>query len=282
MVAGLVVRVPASSANLGPGFDVLGMALDLCADFGTGMAPDGALQLDEYHPTSIAFVSSGGAGPVWTRGSIPMGRGLGFSGAARVGGAALAAVQGAEDPSTALHEGAEHILRMSAGLEGHADNVGASLYGGVVASVDGAALPLSIGPTIAAATVVVWIPETTTSTDSSRAGLAPTVERSDAVHNLARVVQFVLAVERDDPTLLAGATSDRLHQSHRLPYVAGAAEALAAGVDAGAWCGWLSGSGPTIAFLCETSAVSSVVESMPDSGHCKELKIDMLGARLVD
>jgi homoserine kinase len=281
MVAELVVRVPASSANLGPGFDVLGMALDLCADFGTGVAPDGALQLDEYHPTSIAFVSSGGAGPVWMRGSIPMGRGLGFSGAARVGGAALAVVQGAEDPSAALHDGAENILRTSAGLEGHTDNVAASLYGGVVASVDRAALPLSVGPMIAAATVVVWIPETTTSTDSSRAGLPSTVERPDAVHNLGRVVQFVLAVERDDPTLLVGATSDRLHQSRRLSYVAASAEALAVGVDAGAWCGWLSGSGPTIAFLCETSAVSSVVESLPGSGHCKELKIDTLGARLV-
>ena len=281
MVAEPVVRVPASSANLGPGFDVLGMALDLCADFGTGVAPDGALQLDEYHPTSIAFVSSGGAGPVWMRGSIPMGRGLGFSGAARVGGAALAVVRGAEDPSTALHDGAENILRTSSGLEGHTDNVAASLYGGVVASVDRAALPLSVGPMIAAATVVVWIPETTTSTDSSRAGLPSSVERPDAVHNLGRIVQFVLAVERDDPTLLVGATSDRLHQSRRLSYVAGAAEALAAGVDAGAWCGWLSGSGPTIAFLCETSAVSSVVESLPGSGHCKELKIDTLGARLV-
>jgi homoserine kinase len=211
-----------------------------------------------------------------------MGRGLGFSGAARVGGAALAVVQGAEDPSAALHDGAQSILRTSADLEGHADNVAASLYGGVVASVDSAALPLRVGPVIAAAAAVVWIPETTTSTDSSRAGLPPAVERSDAIHNLGRVVQFVLAVERDDPTLLLGATSDRLHQSHRLPYVAGAAEALAAGVDAGAWCGWLSGSGPTIAFLCEASAVSPVVESMPDSGHCKELRIDTLGARLVD
>jgi homoserine kinase len=260
----------------------LGMALDLCADFGLGAAPHGALQLDEYHPTSIAFVSSGGVGPVWMRGSIPMGRGLGFSGAARVGGAALAVVQGAEDPSGALHQGAADVLRISAGLEGHADNVAASLFGGVAASVDGAAIPFRVGPTFAAAAVVVWIPEATSSTDSSRAGLPSTIERSDAIHNLGRVVQFVLAVERDDPALLLGATSDRLHQPHRLPHVSGATEALASGVDAGAWCGWLSGSGPTLAFLCETSAVSSVVESMPKSGHCKELKIDTLGARLVD
>ena len=135
---------------------------------------------------------------------------------------------------------------------------------------------------MAAATVVVWIPEATTSTDSSRAGLPSTVERADAIHNLGRVVQFVLAVERDDPSLLVGATSDRMHQSHRLSFVEGATEALAAGVDAGAWCGWLSGSGPTIAFLCETSTVPAVVGSMPGAGHCKKLKIDTRGARLVE
>ena len=277
-----IVRVPASSANLGSGFDVLGMALDLCADFGTGAAPPDARQLDEYHPTSVSFTSAGGEGPVWIRGSIPMGRGLGFSGAARVGGASLAVVQGADDPEGALRDGAGTILRISSDLEGHGDNVAASLFGGVVASVDGAALSLRVGPVIAAAAVVVWIPEATTSTDSSRAGLSSTIERADVIHNLGRVAQFVLAVERDDPMLLSGATADRIHQPYRLPHVAGAPEALAAGIEAGAWCGWLSGSGPTIAFLCDASAVPSVVNSMPTSGHCKRLGIDTLGTRIVD
>ena len=127
-----VVRVPASSANLGSGFDVLGMALDLHADFGTGPAPDGAQHLDEHHPTSIAFESAGGAGSVWMRGSIPMARGLGFSGAARVGGVGLAVVQGADDPTVALRDGAQKILRISADLEGHGDNVAASLVGVVL------------------------------------------------------------------------------------------------------------------------------------------------------
>ena len=277
-----IVRVPASSANLGPGFDVLGMALDLHADLGTGPAPDGAQDLDEHHPSSIAFASAGGLGPLWMRSSIPMGRGLGFSGAARVGGGALAVVQGADNPQAALHDGAQKILQIGAALEGHGDNAAASLFGGVTASIDGAALPLRVGPVMAAATVVVWIPEATISTDSSRAGLPSTVERSDAIDNLGHVVQFVIAVERDDPSLLVGATADRMHQSHRLSYVAGGQEALAAGIDAGAWCGWLSGSGPTIAFLCETSTVAEVVGSMPGAGHCKNLKIDTFGTRLIE
>jgi len=256
------------------------MALNLCADFGTGDAPQGALQLDEFHPASIAFVSSGGDGPLWTKGSIPMARGLGFSGAARVGGAALAVVQGSDSPMDALRNGAEKILRISSELEGHGDNVVASLFGGIAALVDGTTVSLRLGPVISNATVVVWIPEVTTSTDSSRASLAPTVDRADAIHNLGRVVQFVTAIEHDDPTLLDGATSDRLHQSSRFEHVPGASEALVAGVEAGAWCGWLSGSGPTVALLCDGSDAAAVAGSLPNGGHCKQLQIDTLGTRI--
>jgi homoserine kinase len=282
--SGTVVRVPASSANLGPGFDVLGMALDLCADFGTDEAPEGALPLDEFHPASIAFVSAGGEGPLWMRGSIPMARGLGFSGAARVGGAALAVVRGSDSPETALENGAEKILRISSDLEGHGDNVVASLFGGIAALVDGTTVSLRLGPVISNAVVVVWIPNVMTSTDSSRAGLAPIVDRADAVYNLGRVVQFVIAIEHDDPTLLIGATSDRLHQSNRFNHVPGAADSLAAGVEAGAWCGWLSGSGPTVALLCDAADAGAVVGSLPEGGpeggHCKQLGIDTLGTRI--
>jgi len=256
---GPVVRVPASSANLGSGFDVLGMALNLCADFGTGDAPQNALQLDEFHPANIAFVLSGGEGPLWMSGSIPMARGLGFSGAARVGGAALAVVQGSDRPQVALRNGVQRILRISSELEGHGDNVVASLFGGVAALVDGTTVSLRLGPVISNATVVAWIPEVTTSTDSSRAGLPRMIDRADAVHNLGRVVQFVVAIEHDDPTMLLGATSDRLHQSSRFEHMPGAAEALAAGVEAGAWCGW--------------HCCAMVQMSRPWSGRCQMMAI---------
>jgi homoserine kinase len=278
----IAVRVPASSANLGPGFDVLGMALDLCADVGTGEAPDAALQLDEHHPATIAFTALGGTGPLWIRCSIPMGRGLGFSGAARVGGAALAVVAGAADADAALHQRREEILDVATRLEGHGDNVSASLYGGIVASVGARPLALRVGPRFAAASVVAWIPDEVTSTDRSRAELPAAVERSDAVHNLERIVQFVLAVERDDPALLSGATADRLHQPQRLPAVTGASDALLAGTEAGAWCGWLSGSGPTVAFLCPGAASQMVIDAMPPGGHSKELHMDLAGARVIE
>ena len=90
-----VVRVPASSANLGPGFDTLGMALGLHAELGfvDSGTPDGANEADEHHPATIAFRRAGGVGRLWVRSSIPIGRGMGYSGAVRVGGLVAAHLQ---------------------------------------------------------------------------------------------------------------------------------------------------------------------------------------------
>jgi len=281
----IAVRVPASSANLGAGFDVLGMALDLHLDVGIGDAPVGAQSIDRHHLTSRAFAAFGATTeptpPMWVRTSIPMGRGLGFSGAARVGGAALGALVRAEDPDAALLAARDVVLDVAVALEGHGDNAAASVFGGVVAWVDGRAIPLRAGSKLASASVVVWIPDLTTSTDRSRSILPDRVARADAVHNLGRVAQFVLAIEHDDPSLLAGATDDRLHQAVRLPEVPGAAAALDAGIAAGAWCGWLSGSGPTVAFLVDAPAVDAVIAALAETGHVKHLHIADRGVHLI-
>ena len=132
----IAVRVPASSANLGPGFDALGMAIALHAEVGLVDASTGSAerskQVDEHHPASIAFAAAGGKGTLWVRSPIPIGRGLGFSGAMRVGGAAVAMIQRVGD--RALVDRHADVLGVAAGLEGHADNVAASLYGGIVAT----------------------------------------------------------------------------------------------------------------------------------------------------
>ena len=261
---------------------MLGLALDLYADIGLGATPTGATALDEHHPASIAFTELGGSGAIWMRCNVPMARGLGFSGAVRVGGAALAAAQRSTEPETAIDDAAEEILTVTARLEGHGDNVAASLLGGAVAYVDDRALAMRIGPVLAAATVVAWIPDTTTPTDRSRRSLPPMVERRAAVHNIGRAIQFALAVEHDDPGLLAGATSDRMHQSERISHLVGAEAALRDGVGAGAWCGWLSGSGPTVALMCAAERASEVIAALPSGGHSKILGIDRIGARLVE
>jgi homoserine kinase len=279
-----VVRVPASSANLGAGFDVLGMALDLYLDIGSGDVPDGAQLVDAHHPAAKAFAESGCADStahLWVRSAIPMGRGLGFSGAARVGGAALAAIGDSRDAAGALADARSSVLDVAVRLEHHGDNAAASACGGVVVWIDGRVIPLRVGPLLAAASVVAWIPDTTTSTERSRGALADVIARADAVHNLGRMAQFVLAFEHDDPSLLAGATDDRLHQPVRLAGLARAAEALDAGVNAGAWCGWLSGSGPTVAFLTDAGLADVVAAALPEAGHVKRLRIVERGVHVL-
>lgn len=274
------IRVPASSANLGPGFDVLGMALTLHAEIGCGGVPQGAHAADDHHPATVAFRRAGGSGSIWIRSPIPMGRGLGFSGAMRVGGASAAFVQ--VDGRDALddHETCREILRISADLEHHADNAAASLHGGIVAVADDTVtnVPLAFDPA-----VVVWIPAAaTTSTDRSRTYLSDTVARADAVFNLSRVAMFVAACASGDAAAFRQATEDRLHQAERLAAVPESAAALGAGLDAGAWASWLSGSGPTVAMLCEPSRADEVAAALPGSGHTKVLRIDHLGATVTE
>jgi len=274
------VRVPASSANLGAGFDVLGMALDLHAEAGVGEPPDerGAAVVDEHHPARIAFERMGGSGPLWVRCPIPGGRGLGFSGAVRVAGAVAALVQ--RDGLGALDDEARRaVLAITAEMERHADNVAASLFGGVVITIGSTPditvcrVPLAFNPA-----VLVWVPgSATTSTDHSRGQLRDQVALADAVHNIACAATFVAACASGDHSLLRAATEDRLHQQQRLAHVPQSAAALQAALEAGVWAAWLSGSGPTIAALCEPSRADEVAAQLPSSGHVKRLRIDHEG-----
>ncbi|MAT04481.1 MAG: homoserine kinase [Acidimicrobiaceae bacterium] len=266
------VRVPASSANLGAGFDVLGLALTLHAELGVGPPPDGARIAEPSHPASVAFGRAGGSGSLWVKSPIPMGRGMGFSGAVRVGGCAVAAVQrhgpAALDDPTVLAE----ICATATELEGHADNVAPSIYGGIVVCADDHVQPVPLGFEPA---IVVWVPDgTTTSTDRSRATLAAEVSRSDAVFNLGRVATFVAACAAGDTAALRMATDDRLHQPTRLAAVPETARALDAALDLGAWAAWLSGSGPTMAAMCDPGDANRIAAGLPDTGHTKMLAVD--------
>jgi homoserine kinase len=274
-----VVRVPASTANLGAGFDALGMALSIVAELGVVAADEPvarAVVADERHPATIAFESAGGTGAIWVRSPIPMGRGLGYSGAMRVGGAALAVAQraGAADGDAAIRAERARIFGIAADLEGHADNVAASAYGGVVAT-DGArvvGLPTPLDPD-----VVVWIPPVTTSTDASRTRLPTAVPFADAVFNVGRVATFAAALASGEVAALRDATDDRIHQRYRLADAPASAAALAAGLAAGAWCGWLSGSGPTVAFLVEPGSGEAIARRLPADGASKVVAIDPTG-----
>ncbi len=270
------VRVPASSANLGPGFDTLGMALSL--HFELGLEPleelPDAAPVEAGHPAAVAFRALGGTGDLWVRSPIPSGRGLGFSGAARIAGLVAAVAQ--RDGGFDFDRDAAEVMAHAVRLEGHADNVAASLYGGVVATSGDHTIrvPLGFDPA-----VVCWVPFVETSTDESRGKLPGQLPMGDVVFNLAHVAMLVAALAAGDVDTLQVATGDRIHQDIRFAHVPDSKAALDAMRAAGAWCGWLSGSGPTVAALCPASQAETVAAACPaEGGHAKILRIDHAGA----
>jgi homoserine kinase len=274
-----MIRVPATSANLGPGFDALGMAVTLYADVGVvGVddMPDDAHEANDTHPAQIAFVLAGGTGRVWTCTNIPMGRGLGFSGAVRIGGVVAAEVQ--QHGADAWSRETSQALRIGTELEGHADNVAASLYGSIVATADGRVVKITtpLDPVF-----VAWVPSFTTSTNESRTTLGPVIAFDDAVFNIGRTALLVAAFAAGDVATLAAATQDRLHQDVRFSVAERSRDALAAGLAAGAWCGWLSGSGPTVALLGDAKDADAICGALPADGSAKQLRIDHDGARII-
>jgi len=258
----MIARAPASSANLGPGFDALGLALALHAevgalDDGAAGAPPGATVAEPTHPAAVAHRRAGGSGRVWVRCPIPSGRGLGFSGAVRAAGALLALAQ-LEGPEAA-QGGRRRLLPLLAELEGHADNVAASILGGAVATAGGRAVRIPLGCSPA---VVVAVPPFETSTAASRRLLGAGVGFDDAVFNVGRTALLVAALAAGDVDALRDATQDRLHQERRLDAAPPSRAALEAALDHGAWCAWLSGSGPTVAALCEPDQAGSLAARM--------------------
>jgi homoserine kinase len=277
----IVVRVPASSANLGPGFDALGMALTLSAEIvADGDAGDHGdrAPVEATHPADVAFRLGGGTGELRVRSPIPPGRGLGFSGAMRVGGLLAAAHQrlaGADDGGRVDRR---EVLALAVELEGHADNAAASLLGGLVATSGGRAVPV---PMALHPAVVLWIPRAGTSTQRSRGALPSTVAFADASFNVGRTALLVAALVTGDVESLRTATEDRLHQDRRLAATAPSRRALSTGLDVGAWCGWLSGSGPTVALLCDPDQaddLAAAVLSAVGAGRTMIQSVDVAGA----
>ena len=261
------VRVPASTSNLGAGFDCFGLALRLylrvratvsreasgpCVVRSSGEGGGSELPRSGdnliYRAMRFAAEREGWTLPpvrLAARNEIPLGRGLGSSAAAIVAGLALAAsLCGRQLEDAAL-------LRYATELEGHADNVAASLRGGWVTTCvrdDGAVLAVRRRwpPGVK---VVVVSPEVSLETSRARAALPPTVERADAVYNLQRAALFGAALEAGDDDLVWEAMRDRLHQPHRRDLVPGLAAALDTPRQPGLVGLALSGAGPSVVAL---------------------------------
>ena len=264
------VRVPATSANLGPGFDALGLALRLHNVLELEPAEEPAIEVEgegaatlPRDPSHLAYraalaVHARAGRParafrIRQRNRIPLGRGLGSSAAAIVAGAVVAnALLG--DPLDR-----QGLLDLAAELEGHPDNVAAALLGGLVVCADTPSGIRWVRLTPPALAAVVAVPEFAVSTREARRLLPPQVPFGDAVFNVTRTALLVAALTAGRTDLLGQATEDRLHQPYRAALVPGLEEAFAAARRAGAHGVALSGSGPTVLALGEAAGIGEAI-----------------------
>jgi len=280
----VLVRVPATSANLGPGFDTLGLALSVYDELVVTELPAGTLEVivagegaDDVprdasnlvvRAIAYAFEAVGRPLPglrLEARNVIPHGRGLGSSGAAVVSGllAAKGLLEGEVDFS------ADTLLRLATELEGHPDNVAPALFGGLtIAWVD------EDGPQHKKLIVhrgvspIVFVPDFTMSTSVARSLQPEHVPREDAVFNVSRSALLIAALTQS-PELMLAATADRLHQSYRAQAMPDT-DRLVQALRAQGFAAVVSGAGPSVLVLAdgpgrrlEAAAVASSVGDTP-------------------
>jgi homoserine kinase len=253
-----VVRAPASSANLGPGFDCMAAALALTLELEVEETGEFAVETDlqvskgrenlcvrafeELHPADgFTFRISS---------QIPLSGGLGSSAAAVVAGLMAA---------DHVFELDADLLEHASALEGHPDNVAAALHGGFVICADDQATRFD-PPTGLEALAVV--PEQAVNTRAARAALAEQVPREDAVFNIAHAALLTLGLARGDWDLLARGLHDRLHQSQRASLFPRSFELARRARELGALGATISGAGPTVLVWCFYEQTGAVAEAL--------------------
>ena len=279
------LRVPASSANLGPGFDCLGLAVALYMKIqaqpadkllitGCPAAYQGEDNLVyraygqaaramgiEPQPLQLHIVSE-----------VPFSHGLGSSASAIVAGAAAAfCLHGLP-----LDKG--QLLDIAAGMEGHPDNVAASVYGGLRGSMrvgEGfVSVPFPIADTLR---LTALVPPFELATKAARAALPQQIPLGDVVHNLSHSVVLLKALETGDMALLNTCVQDRLHQPHRLPMIQDAQVVWQAAAEQGAAV-YLSGAGPTLMCMhLEADYPARIAPQLPAGWRCIPLQLDWQG-----
>jgi homoserine kinase len=274
----VTVRVPATTANLGPGFDCLGLALDLWNQATFTLGGDGVhvevrgegadvLPRDESNLVAQAArrgFDERGAPPAGLRIScdaqVPLASGLGSSSSAVVAGLLAA------DALLGRPFDRDRLLVMAADMEGHPDNVAAALLGGLVIVVRRHDRLLSRRIDTPELHMALAVPAMSFSTSVARAGLPTEVTLSDAVYNLGRTPLVVEALRMGDLELLGLVMDDRLHQRARLKLVPGADVAWMAAREAGAAAVAVSGSGPSlIAFASLHTDAVEIAGAMVDA-----------------
>lgn len=292
------VRVPATSANMGAGFDTLGVALNLYSrleieetDGGLEIITinnTGTVQNDKtnlvYRAMERVFNETG----ITPRGlkikqesRIPMTRGLGSSSACIIGGMLAANVLTGRSLSY------PEMLDMAVRMEGHPDNVGPAMYGGFcVSAMNGGKTYVKSMKLPNTLRFAVMIPDFFVATKKSRGVLPQKVDFKDAAHNISRVSMFQAAMATGDYELLRFAVDDRLHQPYRKSYIDGFDDIFKRTYELGSKATYLSGSGPTIMSLLTGGAESfkaGMERFFTENSHkwkCMILECDNVGSVL--
>ena len=288
------MRVPATSANLGPGFDALGLALGLYDDVVARIGEDGVaidvagegadLPRDESHlvirAMRVTFERLGGQPrgiELSAANRIPHSRGLGSSAAAIVAGVLLARalVLGGDE---ALPDDA--VLDLASEIEGHPDNVAAALLGGLtIAWKDGerfAALSREVDLRVRP---VVFIPPFQASTEQARGLLPESIPHRDAAFASGRSALLVAGLTGSPEVLFPG-TEDSLHQAYRAPAMPASSE-LVASLRAQGYAAVISGAGPTVLVFAEAAQVETLTALVPDGWQVLVPGIDTAGGHLI-
>jgi homoserine kinase len=267
----IAVTVPGSSANLGPGYDVLALALDIRLSVAVALAEVSALDVEGEGADRLRlddsnrFLAGLRAGArtagrdalpnlrIEMRNHIPLGRGLGSSAAATVAGLLVAGELFGAPGS------ADELLELATAIEGHPENAAASLYGGFVVCAGGRVVRYDPPVELRA---VVFIPERELATADMRAVLPATVNHSDAAHGGAATAAIVSAFASGDLSLLSAMYEDRLHEPYRARVYPELPQLVAAARQAGALGAALSGAGSTIIALCRQPQVEAVTAAL--------------------
>ncbi|HEY7463634.1 MAG TPA: homoserine kinase [Candidatus Limnocylindria bacterium] len=297
------VDVPASTANLGSGFDCFAAALSLKlrvelhhgdlpgivlnahGEGGPGPDddPEANLVIRAFREGMRAAHGSPLGSGTWrleVSSMIPAARGLGSSASAIVAGLLLGASVGRSAPS------ADELLGLAASLEGHADNVSAAMYGGFTLAVPGDEGRLSFRRfRVPEAWIpVVFVAAAESRTAEMRAVLPQLVPHRDAALQAGRSALLATAILTSDAGMLREAMRDSLHQPHRLPRLPGAAELIDIALQRGAAGACLSGAGPSVLAICDSPITAHSVEKAWNAagvrGMATRLRFDAAGARL--
>jgi homoserine kinase len=269
-----LVRVPASSANLGPGYDCLAAALSLhleleveeTGEFAVETDIDGVV-LDRSNLCVQGFEKLHPADGLTFRISseIPVAAGLGSSAAAIVAGLMAA---------DHMYELAENVYPHAVEIEGHPDNVAAALFGGfVICTSEGAQ---RFDPP-AGLEGVIAIPPDPVPTHEARAALPSTVPITDAVYNIAHASMLVLGLAKDDFSLIGAGLADRLHQDARAHLYPRSIELAKRAEEVGAVGATISGAGPTVLFWCHWQQTGGVFEALQtEAADCEVRRVQFV------